>query len=188
MTNDLLLMPTFRFLAVTTAVLWAATQATRAWDESGHLKIAALAYDELSDAGRVAANTILTNHLEYAAWATEYNDYQARTPDDREVSLGLYVFILAAVWPDEIRDLDRPETHAYWHFITYPLKSPLYAFCEDLMPETNVVVGIETSMALVADERNSGQTRAKYLSFLMHLIGDIHQPLHCGSLVNWRFT
>jgi alanyl-tRNA synthetase len=48
-------MPTFRLLAVTAVVLWAATQATQAWDESGHLKIAALAYEELSDAGRVAA-------------------------------------------------------------------------------------------------------------------------------------
>jgi hypothetical protein len=181
-------MPTFRLLAVMAAVLWAATQATQAWDESGHLKIAALAYEELSDAGRVAADTILTNHLNFPAWAIEYNDYQTRTPDDREVSLGFYVFIRAAVWPDEIRDYDRPETHAYWHFITYPLKSPLYAFCDELMPETNVVVGIETSMAMAADARNKSQTRAKYLAFLIHLIGDIHQPLNCGSLVNTRFA
>lgn len=54
-----------------------------------------------------------------------------------------------------------PEPHAYWHFSTYPLKSPLYAFCDELMPETNVVVGIETSMAMAADERNNGQTRPR---------------------------
>ena len=177
-----------RSLIVAASVVLAATQAAQAWDEPGHLTIAALAYDKLSHAERAAVDTILTNHVKYPTWASAYNEYKAHTPHERGVSPGFYVFIRAAVWPDEIRDYDRPETHAYWHSIAYPLKSPLYALCDDLMPETNVVVGIETSLALVADNRNSGQTRAKYLAFLVHLIGDIHQPLNCGSLFNRRFT
>ena len=188
MNNDLMHMATSRILIVAAFFVLAATQATLAWDESGHLRIAALAYAELSDAERAAVETLLKQHVKYAVWASEYHDYQARTPDEHEVSLGFYVFTRSAVWPDEIRDYNQPETHAHWHSIAYPLKSPLYALCDDLMPETNIVVGIETSRAMVADNRNSGQTRAKYLAFLIHLIGDIHQPLQCGALVNTRFT
>lgn len=52
----------------------------------------------------------------------------------------------------------------------------------------NVVTGIGRCMDLLEDSHTDAVTKAKYLSFLIHLIGDIHQPLHCGSLFNSRFT
>jgi len=173
---------------VVTILSLTAIQSAHAWNESGHLQIAAIAYGELSSTERAFIDTILEKHEKYPTWKTEHDTYRANTSDNREVSLGFYVFTRAAVWPDEIRDYDKPETHAYWHFITYPLKSPGYSFRTELMPATNVVVGIEASVDFIEDEHNSGQTRAEYLSFLIHLVGDIHQPHHCGSLFNSRFT
>jgi len=160
---------------------------TLAWNESGHLQIAALAYEELSDADRKAADDILTNHVKYATWKSEHAAYRADTPPAQQVSLGFYVFTRAAVWPDEIRDYDRPETHAYWHFITYPLKPKTFPYRVPLSPTNNVVFGIGRCMDIIEDEHSGAQARAKYLSFLIHLIGDIHQPMHCGSLFNDAF-
>src|ERR1044072_7297260 len=80
-----------------------------AWNESGHLQIAAFAYGELSDGDRKAADDILTNHVKYSTWKSEYAAYKADTPPAQKVSLGFYVFTRAGVWPDEIRDYDKPE-------------------------------------------------------------------------------
>ncbi len=36
---------------------------------------------------------------------------------------------------------------------------------------------------MIADQNNSADVRAVYLSWLIHLVGDLHQPLHCATLV-----
>ena len=181
-------MKILRLLAVSVCLFFCAVHAALAFNESGHLQIAAVAYGQLSDQERTAVDAILSKHVKFSTWNAEYGDYRARTPDAQEVSQGFFVFTRASVYPDEIRDYDNPETHAYWHFITYPLKSPNYAFKAALSPTTNIVVGIEESFDIANDEHQSAVKRAKYLSFLIHLVGDIHQPHPCGSLFNSRFT
>jgi len=37
---------------------------------------------------------------------------------------------------------------------------------------------------MLSDPKTSAEERAAYLAWLIHLVGDIHQPLHCCSLVN----
>lgn len=116
------------------------TPSALAWNESGHLQIAALAYGELSTAERKAVDQLLAHHEKYAIWKREHDDYRQRTPDDREVSLGFYVFTRASVFPDEIRDYNDPTTHATWHFVTFPLTPPRYSFKKPLVADSNVVV------------------------------------------------
>ncbi|MFH1038757.1 MAG: S1/P1 nuclease [PVC group bacterium] len=84
----------------------------------------------------------------------------------------------AANWADEVRPL-RHWT-APWHYINYPLEldEPEY----DIMntPEGNVVWAIEKQIALLKDPAVRAIKREEALKFLVHFMGDLHQPLHCG--------
>jgi nuclease S1 len=83
-----------------------------------------------------------------------------------------------AVWADMVKDA-RPHTRP-WHYINYPLEldEPDY----DVMntPEGNVLYAITTQIALLKNPRSDREIREDALKFLVHLVGDIHQPLHCG--------
>ena len=82
-------------------------------------------------------------------------------------------------WADWVRKYRRYT--APWHYINYPLEldEPDY----DVMkaPGGNIVYAIETRIALLRDPAVSGEIRAEALKFLIHFMGDIHQPLHCGK-------
>ncbi len=46
----------------------------------------------------------------------------------------------------------------------------------------DILYGIPKSETIVANTKASAEERAVSLSWFIHLIGDIHQPLHCCSL------
>jgi hypothetical protein len=81
-------------------------------------------------------------------------------------------------WADEVRP-DRDETRP-WHYVNAPrgLLEPGEAH---LRPEGgSVYTAILDHAAVVADTQQSRLARQESLKFLMHFIGDIHQPLHTG--------
>jgi len=62
------------------------------------------------------------------------------------------------------------------------LKPPTFAFESEPNPEGDALLGITQSEKLLADKSASAEDRAVALSWLIHFVGDIHQPLHCASL------
>lgn len=85
-----------------------------------------------------------------------------------------------ANWADEIRK-DRPET-ASWHFVNIPRDQQDYRPARDCAsPRAGdcVVAAIERLQMVLADRSRSKLDRAEALKFLIHLVGDVHQPLHC---------
>jgi len=85
-----------------------------------------------------------------------------------------------ANWADEIRK-DRPET-ASWHFVNIPRDRQGYHPARDCVtphPGDCVVAAIERFRLVLADRGRSKQDRTEALKFLIHLVGDVHQPLHC---------
>jgi hypothetical protein len=82
-----------------------------------------------------------------------------------------------ASWADEIRRT-RKDTEE-WHYVDVPLTSSGLDMERDC-PKGNCVV------AKIADFRNkwvdpslSADSRREALLFLVHFVGDLHQPLHC---------
>ncbi|QOY88077.1 S1/P1 nuclease [Paludibaculum fermentans] len=84
-----------------------------------------------------------------------------------------------ASWADEVRP-QRRETST-WHFIDLPLDIPRgdwKKFC----PQTGCVVGQIPEMESRLRNKNLAQRdRAEALKFLVHLVSDMHQPLHVGE-------
>jgi hypothetical protein len=86
----------------------------------------------------------------------------------------------ASTWPDDIRTL-RPET-APWHYIDIPLGTShedIARFCP--LPESCVTQAITDQLAILRAPNIDPQKKADALRFLIHFVGDLHQPLHATT-------
>jgi hypothetical protein len=89
------------------------------------------------------------------------------------------VMVLESNWADEIRS-DRPETTA-WHFVNIEIGSKGYNQRRDCPRDNCVVRQIEREIGLLRDPRSSREARLEALRFLIHFVGDLHQPLHAAD-------
>lgn len=167
-------MPTKPLSIIISAVLLYSIRSTLAWSGPGHELIAAEAFRQLSPELKAQAYDVLKSHPDYAKWEKDYHPNPA-------VDLATYVFMRSSMWPDEIRRSGSPYDHPNWHFIDYPLRPPTFAFEADARPNDNVLYGIAQCEKTLSDTNAAPELRAADLSYLVHLIGDLHQPLHCES-------
>jgi hypothetical protein len=91
---------------------------------------------------------------------------------------------LAAVsnWADTIEST-RPESRN-WHFVNIPVGATGYDSARDCAQKPDgdcVVNAIARFRAVLANRQAPKQERAEALMFLVHLVADIHQPLHCAE-------
>jgi hypothetical protein len=87
-----------------------------------------------------------------------------------------------AFWADEIRER-RPDT-ARWHYVDIPLRADDYRPSRDCRTTPRgdcIIAALERERAMLADHAASDDRRAEALRFVVHLIGDLHQPLHCAD-------
>ena len=140
--------------------------------------IAAEAYRDLTPKFQAKATSVLKAHPEYESWAKSFES----GPGNME--LAAYVFLRASAWPDQIRRHGSQYDHPHWHYINYPLKPSEFFFEPGASPEDDILYGISQCEKTLSDKRASPELRAAALSWLIHLIGDLHQPLHCATLIN----
>ncbi len=171
-------------LAVCSLLLLPLCPRASAWSAPGHMIVTAIAYDQLTPAEREKFDAILRGHAKYATWKKTYPT--AGLPG---LTLEKFVAMLASLYPDEIRNHDNPETFPEWHYIDYPLRAPDFPLQPAPMPGDDVLTGISKSAKAVKNLAKvfDARTRAKMLSFLLHLVGDVHQPMHCETLFDEKF-
>jgi len=169
-------------LLVALATVLAAT-AAQAWNATGHQMVAAAAYRALPEPTREWVDAVLRDHPDYTGWA------EACDIDD----VGLYVFMKASPWADEIRRSGSPFDHAEWHYVNYPLYPPDFPLEPRPEPGNDVIFGLmcsldiaggevtERTKAVLGDREPTPAERAAYLAWALHLVADIHQPLHCTA-------
>lgn len=92
--------------------------------------------------------------------------------------LGQETLASIASWGDEIRN-ERPET-GNWHYIDIPITDSLYR-PERYCPDGCVIEAVKTQLAILANRSNSRSARAEALKWVVHLVEDLHQPLHVGE-------
>jgi nuclease S1 len=85
----------------------------------------------------------------------------------------------ASVWADNIRqyrhDADR------LHYVNIPLADAVYDPARDCPHGQCIVAAIEHDRRVLADAGASPEERAEALRFLIHFMGDLHQPLHVAD-------
>jgi len=151
-------------------------QSTQAWSGAGHQVIAAEAYRQLSPGLKAKVTAILKSHPDYEKWKDSF------TGDSANLDQGTYIFMRASTWPDEIRRHGNQYDHPKWHYIDYPLKPPRFPVEPGPDPTDDILYGIAQCEKVLSNTKAPAQDRAAHLSFLIHLIGDEHMPLHCCSL------
>src|SRR5690606_18021833 len=83
-----------------------------------------------------------------------------------------------STWADEVRR-DRPAT-APWHYVNIPIYDSVYR-PERVCRDGCVISALEQQLALLADRSLPRTERAEALKWVVHLVGDMHQPMHVGD-------
>ena len=102
--------------------------------------------------------------------------------DAIEDLLGDEDFVQAANWADNVR-FSRPETKD-WHFIDIPVSAAKYDAvrdCEELETGDCAVQELARATLLLRDRTKPAKARREALKFIIHFVGDIHQPLHSAT-------
>jgi hypothetical protein len=164
-------------------VVLAAAAPAGAWNNTGHMVAARLAWLKLGAAERSKAQAILRRHPHYDEFLA------ADRPEG--FSEDEWVFLRAATWSDWVRSHHPAQYHhSSWHFINYPFVPPgcTHIDANDHQPargQENIVQQLD--MAARKVRKGDGEEQALSLCWLLHLGGDIHQPLHCVALFSAKF-
>jgi len=169
-----------------------------AWNAAGHKIIASIALRQLSDTEQGRIVGWLKRHPRFT------EDFADAMPDEivlgDELARREWCFQQAAVWPDLIRPPGPDAKIAFnrgpWHYINVPhflddasrreLKDGLainLALDPPLDASTstealNIVQMIRLARRNSTNDSVDPPTRALWLAWLFHDIGDLHQPLH----------
>jgi hypothetical protein len=142
----------------------------RAWGGAGHHIIARIAMDRLASTSPTTAATV------------------------RRILGGTSVES-AAVWPDTLRGDPAYANTLPWHFVDIPIDAAHYQATRDCARESGpactvgqeptcgecVIAEIERNQRDLRDRKTSRTKRREALMFLIHMVGDLHQPLHCAD-------
>lgn len=131
--------------------------AAHAWGPKGHRLVAALASDELSAFARTEIARLLRGEAEPTLPGV-------------------------ANWADDLRenDPDLGRRTARWHYVNLAEDGCRYVALVDCRNGDCLIEAIRRQRALLADRRQPDAVRAQALKFLVHFVGDAHQPLHAG--------
>jgi hypothetical protein len=140
------------FLWITAAAVAAVPTPALAWGKTGHRVVAAIADTQLSGLARAHVKQILGG---------------AESLDE------------AATWPDEMRSDPAPfwqKTSTPWHYVT--LDGILY---DHAPPEGDALKALDHFREVLQDSKASLADKQLALRFVVHIVGDLHQPLHVGK-------
>lgn len=156
-----LIRPVVLFLAALGTVL--ATPAL-AWGSLGHRTVAAIAWANVSPQTRVQLAALLR---------------QARVLNTPECAVRTLAD--ASTWADCVRkDGDRFRFASRWHFQDEDICRP-YDPHENCAGGNCVTAQIDRDRKLLGQPTRSTYDRVMALMFLVHFVGDIHQPLHSAD-------
>jgi hypothetical protein len=138
---------------------------------------------------RIAAVAILLSSVTASAWGPEGHSLVGRIAEVqlKPAAKARVTAILApgqtlasvASWADEVRR-SRPET-APWHYIDIPINQPHLDMARDCPKGDCVIAKIADLRKTLRDPATPPDQLREALMFLVHFIGDMHQPLHCAD-------
>ncbi|MDQ1592313.1 MAG: hypothetical protein QOG71_2940 [Pyrinomonadaceae bacterium] len=171
------------------------------WGNVGHMAVAFVAYQKLTPAARNRVDTLVRLNPKFNAW-------QAMIPAGTSAARRrMMLFMIAATWADQIkgdgehtadgthngnrlptdgtadRNTGYTDTamHKYWHFVDRPFSRDGTPLQEPPVPNAETQID---ALRQVLASTETAALKSYDLVWLMHLVGDVHQPLHATA----RFT
>lgn len=150
-----MLRPIAAALLLLAGLAWSGT--ATAWGPLGHRLVATLAWEQVNPQARAQVERLLAGA-------------------DHPSLAGI------ANWADWLRgdDTRLARRSARWHYVNLAADGCQYVARRDC-PGGNCVVGaINRQLAILGDRQRSRPARRRALKFVVHLVADVHQPLHAG--------
>ena len=159
---------TFRFLplgllALSTLGLSALAPSAQAWGCKGHQTVAYIAEKYLTPEARKMADDLLKSN-----------------PIDPSLRrwCGNAIFdpmVDASTWADDVRGQRK---NGPWHYIDIPRQAPKGSLAPFCGAKGCVTEAITQQLAILKDKTADPAKRADALRYLIHFVGDLHQPMH----------
>lgn len=140
------------------ALLCALPGSASAWGALGHRAVAALAERHLDPQAHAQVQALL-----------------AGEPDPTLAGV--------AMWADDQRNADpeRFKQTSRWHYINAKGGGCAFDLPRDCPGGDCVVSAIEHQLAILRDRSQPALARREALKYVVHFVGDVHQPMHAGS-------
>ena len=84
----------------------------------------------------------------------------------------------ASTWADEIKSDPLYKQYNPWHYVNMPLDKEYSDIQKN--QSGDIVSTLKESIKILKNPESTKELKSFYLKFLIHLVGDIHQPLHTG--------
>jgi len=141
------------------STMFLAVPSARAWGPLGHSVVAELAQRHLSPAAEREVERLLAP------------EHTTRLAD-------------VANWPDQIRNDPAQQAlwkrTSRWHYINFSSNRCHYVAPRDCPRGDCVVAALAREVRVLGDRAQPDAVRREALKFVVHLVGDVHQPLHAG--------
>lgn len=139
-------------LALAALLLFVLPKPAHAWWGDGHMVVAQIAYDRLTPATRAAADKLV------ALGASDKNN----------------TFVTSACWADDLKD-EGVFFYNVWHYSDSPIYEGIYPQGK---PDGDLLWALTENVRILKSRDASDFERARALRFIIHFVGDAHQPLH----------
>ncbi|HVV02184.1 MAG TPA: S1/P1 nuclease [Verrucomicrobiae bacterium] len=180
-----------KYSVLLVAVCALCAPAAWAWNNVGHRAVAELAWRRLDASQRKAASDLLKQHPHYQQLLLK--EYPGGVSKDE------WAFLMAAIWPDRIRPPKHggPEKplsitkydlypHALGLPIIWPEDTTRVTLAKFHIRHPNAAEALSNCVVCLQDTAAPAADRAVSLCWVLHLIGDLHQPLHDANVVSPR--
>ena len=143
------------------AALLLAAQGALAWGPQGHRTVGAIADRLLTPAAQAEVLRLLQNDR-----------------DKFDAPSGRTTLEAVSVWADELHG--TPGARSSWHYDDVPIcgSEEKARYCPDGQCNTEQ---LQRLIGVLGDARASSRSRGEALKWVVHLVGDIHQPLHAAD-------
>jgi hypothetical protein len=136
------------------------------WGAGGHMMVAQIAFKRLNPKAKANANELLAIAINPIAETAKSKN-----------------FVSAAHWADDLRPFAEFDPFKPLHFIDQPFSTDGTALPAGIPEPDNIVKALEDNVNILKTSTDKN-AQAQALRFIIHFVGDIHQPLHCATRVD----
>lgn len=170
----------------------------RTFNGAGHMVVANLTYKKLKPETKARVHQLLRLNPYFDRWQKAIPEDASQEERERRT------FLFASMWADDIKrdkdyvsdrieggtgqglaseisDYSDKRMHKYWHYVNYPFSNDGTELPPVVQP--NLETAINDLRAVIASDATEGQ-KSYAMTWLLHLIGDAHQPLHAVARVS----